>query len=290
MALAPFPELMADARAGGYAVGYFEPWDLESLLAVLQGAQRAQSPVIAGLSGIFLPTLLRGDMTYFAAFAQAGRLACERSLIPVCYLFNETPYWDWAIASLQLGFNVTMYSNPADDLQTHVARTAELVCRAGKHGVAVQSELGSLQTEDDDAQTDPGEAADFVRDTGVHALGVAAGNRHVAAGTFELDLELIGRLGKAVPVPLVLHGGSGARDDQLREAIARGVRQVNYGSVLRRVFLERLEETLGRDWRSRDLHLLLGTGHEEDIMRPGLEALSALVAQKCQVLGCSGKA
>ena len=290
MALTPFPEMMADARAGGYAVGYFEPWGLESLLAVLQGAQQAQSPIIAGLSGIFLPTLLRGDLTHFPAFAKAGLLACESSPVPVCYLFNETPCWDWATASLELGFNVTMYSNPADDPHTHLERTAELVRLARERGVAVQSELVSLQDADGDALTDPDEAADFVRATGVDALGVAAGNRHVAGGTFELDLELIGRLGEAVPVPLVLHGGSGARDDQLRQAIARGVRQVNYGRVVRSVFLECLDDALGRDWRCKDLHLLLGTGHREDIMRAGLEAVSALVAQKCRLLGSSGKA
>ena len=290
MPLVPFPELMADARDGGYAVGYFEPWDLGSLLAVLRGAEQARSPVVAGFSGIFLPTLLRSDMTHLAAFARSGRLACEGSRIPVCYLFNETPYWDWATASLRLGFNVTMYSNPADDRQTHLARTVELVGLAHRAGVAVQSELGSLQAQDGGGKTDPRQAAEFVRDTGVDALGVAAGNRHVATGTFDLDLALVERLSEAVGLPLVLHGGSGARDDQLREAIARGVRQVNYGSVVRRVFLEHLEQALGRDWRSRDLHLLLGTGHKEDIMRPGLEALSALVAQKCHVLGSSGRA
>jgi len=281
---------MAEARSGAYAVGYFEPWGIESLLAVLRGAEEARAPVIAGLSGIFLPTLLHGDMTHFATFAQAGRLACEQSQVPVCYLFNEAPYWDWAIASLELGFNVAMYSNPADDGETHLARTAELVRRAGVCAVAVQSEMGSLAAEEGMAKTDPREAADFVRDTGVDALGIAAGNRHLMTGTFELDLELVERLAEAVPVPLVLHGGSGARDDQLREAIARGVRQVNYGSVVRRVFLERLEDALRQDWRSKDLHYLLGTGHEEDIMRPGLEALSALVAQQCEALGSSQRA
>ncbi len=290
MPLTPFPQMMADARAGGYAVGYFEPWDLRSLLAILHGAQQAQSPIIAGQSGIFLPTLLRGDLTHFPAFARAGRLACENSHVPVCYLFNETPCWDWATASLELGFNVTMYSNPADDPQTHLARTIELVRLAGGRGVAVQSELVSLHNADGDALTDPNVAADFVRATGVDALGVAAGNRHLASDTFELDLELIGRLGEAMPVPMVLHGGSGARDDQLRQAIASGVGQVNYGRIVRLVFLECLDDALGRDWRCKDLHLLLGTGHQEDIMRAGLEAVSALVAQKCQVLGSAGKA
>ena len=290
MPLVPFPELMAEAESGGYAVGYFEPWDLQSLLAVLQGAEDARSPVMVGQSGIFLPTMLRGEMRHFPAFAHAGRIACENCRVPVSYLFNETPRWDWAIASLDMGFNVTMYSNPDDDPETHVLRTAELVRRAAQVGVAVQSELGSLESDGELAQTGPEEAADFVRRTGVDALGVVAGNRHVFTGTFELDVELVGRLAEAAGVPLVLHGGSGARDDNLRDGIARGIRQVNYGSAQRRAFLACLRDSMNRGWDPDDMHLLLGTGLEQDLMRPGLEAVSALVAEKCVVLGSSGKA
>lgn len=290
MPLVPFPELMAEARRGSYAVGYFEPWNLESLLTILHGAEDARSPVMVGFSGIYLPTSLAGELRHFAAFARAGRVACENARVPVSYLFNETPYWDWARASLGLGFNVTMYSNPDDSLETHCQRTAELVQQAAQVGVAVQSELDSLTTEDGVARTDPVAAAEFVRQTGAQALGVAAGNRHLVTGTFELDLGLIEQLAQSVPVPLVLHGGSGARDEQLGEAVVRGIRQVNYGTVLRQVFLEQLTDSLAGDWRSWDPHLLLGTGHQHDLMRPALGALSALVAAKCSVLGSSGKA
>ena len=54
MPLVPFHQLMADAEAGGYAVGYFESWNLESLLAVADAAEAARSPVILGFSGIYL--------------------------------------------------------------------------------------------------------------------------------------------------------------------------------------------------------------------------------------------
>jgi len=123
MPLVPFSQLMAAADAGGYAVGYFEPWDLQSLLAVLRGAEAVRAPVMVGLSGIYLPALLRTELRHFSAWAQAGRLAAEAARVPVAYLFNETPYWEWAVTSLRLGFNVVMYSNPADDPGTHLART-----------------------------------------------------------------------------------------------------------------------------------------------------------------------
>jgi fructose/tagatose bisphosphate aldolase len=97
MGLMPFSELMNKAAAGGYAVGYFEPWGLDSLWAILQGAEAAQAPVIVGFSGINLPNLLGGNLARFRAWAQAGRCLCETAMVPVAYLFNETPHWEWAL-------------------------------------------------------------------------------------------------------------------------------------------------------------------------------------------------
>lgn len=289
MPLVPCSQLLAAAAAGGYAVAYFEPWDEASLLAILRGAEHTRSPILIGLSGIYLPLFLEMDLRHFPSLAQAGRLAAEQSRVPVAYLFNETPHWEWALACLTLGFNVVMYSNPADDPETHVAKTRLLVERAGALGVEVQSELGSLRGEEE-VNTDPEAAAQFVQRTGVHALGVTAGNRHLATGKYELELDLISRLREAVPVPLVLHGGSGADEEQLREAVARGIRQVNYGAVQRLVFLERLAAALSRDWRALDPHELLNTGLDADLFRPGLEAVTALVEQTCALLGSAHQA
>jgi fructose/tagatose bisphosphate aldolase len=289
MPLVPFSQLLADARRGGYAVAYFEPWDEASLLAILRGAEQARAPIMVGQSGIYLPPALGMDQRFFPAYARAGRLAAEAATVPVAYLFNETPYWDWAQAALGLGFNVVMYSNSADDPETHVARTAELVRLGAEVGVEVESEVGSLLGGELE-NTEPQVAAEFARRTGVHALGITAGNRHLASGKYQLDLDLIARLAGAVPVPLVLHGGSGAQDGELREAAQRGVGQVNYGTVQRLVFLERLETALAEDWRGRDPHELLGTGLPADVMREALEAVSALVAEKCGALGAEGRA
>ncbi len=183
MAMVDFRELMAEAARGNYAVGYFEPWGLESLVAVLRGAEAARSPVMVGWSGIFTPKMMDGDLKRFAVFAEAGRRLCERSGVPAAYLFNETPYWDWALASLEMGFNVVMYSNPTDGIDTHRERTKELVERALARGVAVEAETESLLVSEDEDRTHPLYAAKFVEATGVDALGgggqSACGRGHV---------------------------------------------------------------------------------------------------------------
>ena len=90
-----FDELMADAEAGGYAVGYFESWNLESLLAVADAAEEAHSPVILGFSGICLTHPRRIVNDPLSVYAAMGLEVCRKLSVPACLLFNESP---------QLGF------------------------------------------------------------------------------------------------------------------------------------------------------------------------------------------
>jgi fructose-bisphosphate aldolase, class II len=180
-----------------------------------------------------------------------------------------------------------MYSNPADDPTTHLERTMNLAKSAHEIGVAVQAEMGSLMGDDVPAGTDPAGAGEFVRQTGVEALGISAGNQH--GSEYHLNLELIARLVQHMPVPLVLHGGSGAQEDELRQAVALGIRQVNYSALLVRTFLTEAQPLLSKDWRHADPHLLLGSGHAEDRMNPAWTALARIVAEKCRVLGAAGR-
>ena len=77
---------MADAARGGYAVGYFESWSLESLLAVADAAEAERSPVILGFSGIYLPhpaRQVRDRLAPYAAMA-SGRLPTISPFLPAC--------------------------------------------------------------------------------------------------------------------------------------------------------------------------------------------------------------
>src|SRR5260221_11695585 len=95
MPLVPFRDLMADAARGGYAVGYFESWNLESLLAVADAAEAQRSPVILGFSGIYLPHPDRRVIDPLAAYAAMARAVGEALTVPACLLFNESPNRQW---------------------------------------------------------------------------------------------------------------------------------------------------------------------------------------------------
>jgi hypothetical protein len=98
MPLAPFAELMADAERGGYAVGYFESWNLESLLAVCDAAEATRSPVLLGFSGIYLPHPARVAREPLNLYAALGLEAIRGLSVPACLVFN-----DQRVAGLRMG-------------------------------------------------------------------------------------------------------------------------------------------------------------------------------------------
>ena len=114
--------------------------------------------------------------------------------------------------------------------------TRKVARRAHAAGVTVEGELGRLVGEEGDiivkgpeaAQTDPGEALQFVKDTGIDALAVSIGTAH-GQYTFEpkLNIERLDRIKEVVDLPIVLHGGSGTPMNQVQEAIRHGIRKVN---------------------------------------------------------------
>ena len=91
MPLVPFPDLLADARRRGYAVGYFESWSLESFLAVADAAEARRAPVILGFSGIYLPHPERHAKDPLAPYASMALAVCRSASVPASLLFNESP-------------------------------------------------------------------------------------------------------------------------------------------------------------------------------------------------------
>ena len=93
------------------------------------------------------------------------------------------------------------------------------------------------------ARTDPHDAMRFAEETGVDALAVAVGSSHaMTTRTAELDLQLIRKITKAVPVPLVLHGSSGVPDSTLTDAVRAGMVKINIATHLNRIFTAALSD------------------------------------------------
>ena len=173
-------------------------------------------------------------------------------------IFNECPRDDWVRAAIEAGFNLVMLADPeapADDLTRRVAELARL---AHARGIAIEAELGELPcgasggAPQGGSATDPDAAAAFVAATGVDLLAVSVGNVHImTSGQAGLDLDRLAEIRRRVEIPLVLHGGTGIAADALREAIALGVAKVNYGTYLKRRYLDAVRSAIGVDAPTR---------------------------------------
>jgi ketose-bisphosphate aldolase len=298
MPLVDFHELMSRAERGGYAVGYFESWNLESLQAVADAAETMRSPVILGFSGISLPQTARRAKETLGMHACVGIETCQGLSVPSCLLFNESPYFDWVIRAIELGFGLVMYTDERLCIQEQSERVRRIVGEAHARGVAVEGEVKSLPGIGGELTSAPAElhlddpqlARSFVESTGVDALAVNIGQAHLhGRNQLRLDLERLTELREKVPVPLVLHGATSVYRPDLREAIRLGVRKVNVGSILKRSYFEAVRKACSEVGDDYNPYEVVGSGSPGDVLTAGQLALQAVIEDLMCLFGSAGK-
>jgi fructose/tagatose bisphosphate aldolase len=299
MPLVRFQELMQEADRGGYAVGYFESWSLESLLAVADAAVRTRSPVILGFSGISLVAPDRRVSDPLSVYAAMGLDVGRGLSVPACLLFNESPVFDAVISAIDLGFGLVMYSDPDLEAAPLEERIARVVTRAHRTGAAVEGEVmalagvsGSLTaTPDDPHLTDPSAARGFVERTGIDALAVNIGQAHLhGRTTLRLDLDRLAGLRREIAVPLVLHGATSVDRDDLRAAIGQGIRKINVGSALKQAYFDAVRVACHGQGDTYNPYEVIGSGLQADILVQGRIAVQKVVESYMELFGCAGKA
>src|SRR5581483_8821986 len=206
MSLAPIGDLMRSARNGGYAVGYFESWNLESLQGVIDAATQTRSPVIIGFNGEFLSQRAGARVEDVTTYAAMGVAAAEQARVPCGFIFNECSDDSWVERAITAGFNVVMPADPDAKLDDYTLRVKKIATKAHAHGVDVEAEIDELpQGHEAGALSDPEVAARFVAATGVDLLAVSVGNEHIKLeGRAPLDVDLLGAVSRRVAIPLVL--------------------------------------------------------------------------------------
>ncbi len=287
MALAPLSEILADAAAGGYAVGYFEAWDTYSLEAVAEAAEAESSPVVLGFGGMMMDQewLDRFGIEPLGAY---GRVVADRLSAPCALILNEVWEFDHAARGVDAGFNVVMLNTCELPFERNVELTRDLVRLARPEGVEVQAELGRLPNfgEDDPGDlTDPQQAREFVEATGVDFLAVSVGNMHMrTAGESGVDLERLRAIRKAVDVPLVIHGGSGLSAEGIADLVRDGITFFHVGTVMKRRFLESASIEGASDYQAA-----VGSRKSGDFLMPGKLAITDAVRSLMRLYGSAGK-
>lgn len=221
-------EVLEIAQSERRAVGLFNTTDTDMLQAVIEAAEEMNSPVIIGTAEVLLPY---GELRLIAPSIIE---AAKRAKVPVVVHYDHGLTFDKCMEALRLGFSSIMFDGSANDYETNIAQTREIVKIAHSFGASVEGEIGHVGLASDsfedlvDMYTTPEEAKAYVEDTGVDALAIAIGSAH---GVYKkkpmLNIERLKEIRSSIDTPLVLHGGSGLSEDDFRNTIHEGIAKVN---------------------------------------------------------------
>jgi fructose-bisphosphate aldolase class II len=210
----------------------------------------------------------------------------ERAAVPVVLHYDHGLTTEKIYEALALGCTSVMYDCSQDAYAENVRKVAEMAAFAHARGATIEAELGHVgqaadpdESSDESLYTDPAQAQDYAARTGVDALAVAIGSAHGAYKKApKLDLPRLRAIAQAVPVPLVLHGGSGLSDDDFRNCVRDGIAKINIFTDLNCACAEAIAAAY---------HKGLGM---TDVMPHAVEAVRQAVETKMRLFGCVGRA
>ncbi|WP_327268895.1 class II fructose-bisphosphate aldolase family protein [Streptomyces sp. NBC_01218] len=266
MPLAATGDLVATAAAERRAVAAFNVITLEHAEAIVEGAERAGSPVILQIS----ENAVAFHHGRPGPLARAALETARAAGVPVALHLDHVHSTSLLHQAADCGFGSVMFDASRLPYEENVAATRAAVLWAHQHGLWVEAELGQVGGKDGaapldahapGARTDPDEARAYVAATGVDALAVAVGSSHaMTTRTARLDHALLGRLSEALHLPLVLHGSSGVPDEELRQAVTGGLSKINIGTALSTAMTGAVRAHLAENPQAVDPRGYLGPG------------------------------
>lgn len=268
MPLAATGDLVTRAAAPRSAVAALNVITLEHVEAAVAGAESLRTPVILQVSENAVK-FRRGRLL---PLARAAVTAAEQAAVPVALHLDHVQSDDLLRRAADAGFSSVMCDAAHLPYAENLAATRAAAEWAHSQGLWIEAELGEVGGKNGEppldahapgARTDPAEARAFVADSGVDALAVAVGSAHaMTARTATLDHDLLKRLATGLDVPLVLHGSSGVRDDELTAAVAGGISKVNVGTALNIAMTEAIRAYLATYPEAVDPRKYLSVGRE----------------------------
>lgn len=281
-------EMLKAAQAGKYAIGAFNCENMEMAMAIVAAAEAQKAPVM--LQTTPSTVSYAGLDVYYANV----RALAERASVPVALHLDHGSSYELAINAMAAGYSSVMIDGSHESFEDNIAVTRRVVEQAKEKDIPVEAELGKVGGKEDDLDggsgngyTDPADAVEFVKATGVHSLAVAIGTAHgVYVGTPVLDVARLAEIRKAleaagVSIPLVLHGASGLTDESVRECIAEGICKVNFATELRQAYTSGVKEVLAKDPDVYD---------PKKYGKVAMAKVQALVEDRIKVCGANGKA
>ena len=303
-------EMFEKSMKEGYAIGAFNVNNMEIIQGIVEAAAEQKSPVILQASS---SAIKYAKINYLMKMVEAA--VEEHPEIPMAIHLDHGPDFETCKMCVDNGFTSVMFDGSKYDFEENIRLTKEVVDYAHAHGVVVEAELGKLAGIEDDVNvsasdamyTDPEQAEEFVRRTGVDSLAIAIGTSHGAykfKGEAKLRFDILKQIKERIPnTPIVLHGAStvipelvnmcneyggnipgakGVPDEILHEASVSGVSKINVDTDLRLAMTAGIRKVFVEDPSAFD---------PRKYLTPARELVKQTVAHKMKdVFGSANKA
>ena len=310
MSLVTTKEMFEKSMKEGYAIGAFNVNNMEIIQGIVDAAAEQKSPVILQASS---SAIKYAKINYLMKMVEAA--VEEHPEIPIAIHLDHGPDFETCKMCVDNGFTSVMFDGSKYDFEENIRLTKEVVDYAHAHGVVVEAELGKLAGIEDDVNvsasdamyTDPEQAEEFVKRTGVDSLAIAIGTSHGAykfKGEAKLRFDILKQIKEKIPnTPIVLHGAStvipelvnmcneyggnipgakGVPDEILHEASVSGVSKINVDTDLRLAMTAGIRKVFVEDPSAFD---------PRKYLTPARELVKQTVAHKMKdVFGSANKA
>lgn len=271
-------EMLNGAKANKYAVPHFNINNLEWTRFILEECEKLRTPVILGVS--------EGAMKYMGGFKTIYDMVADlidylNITIPVCLHLDHGSSYEVCKDAIDAGFTSVMIDASKYPLDKNIDITRQVVAYAKSKNVSVEAEIGrvggeSLNNNNGIVYADVSESVRLSQNTGIDFLAPALGSVHgLYKGEPKLNFDRMEEISKLTNLPLVLHGGSGIYDEQIKKAIECGICKINFNTELQIAWSNSLRERIKID-ESYD---------PRKVIKMGEDALKDCVRNKCELLG-----
>jgi len=276
-------ELLMAADKGGYAIPSFNYSDIWDFLAIAEAAEEMNAPVMIASNPLV------AAMISVEICGAIGVAAMNKAKVPVCHHLDHSFTVDMCLKAVDYGYPSVMIDASKYDLVRNISDVKTVVDYAHPKDVHVEGEIGKIKGKGIEGDFTGGkflveveDAVALVEATGVDALAIGIGTAHgFYEGAPEINFERLSQVNEAVDIPLVLHGGTGIPEEDIRRAIKNGINKVNVGTIIHCTYMNNLCKELNA--RGENPYTL-------DVVKPVIEKIKDVVKMWIKVCMTDGKA
>lgn len=271
--------MILKAQKAGYAIGSFNTSDLETTKAIVAAAEKTNSPCIIETSE---KAIAYAGLEYIGEIIKT---AAENTHIPLALHLDHGTSIKMIHDCIEAGYTSLMFDGSKLNFQENIAKTKQAADLAHKNNLPIEGELGIMGKAglSESEMTNPNDVPEFIQKTGIDFLAISIGSKHGRGGAEEesLDIEHLKKIRLKTDLPLVLHGGSGVPDEDIRKAIQNGIAKINIDTDIRFTFAKTMKKILDKKSKIID---------PRDILSPAMIAVEKLVIEKIRLFGSENQA